>query len=364
MYDIAIIGAGPAGATLARLVGNKYKVLLLERRTFEQPLYTGHQKCCGGLLDPDAQYMLATFGLGLPKTVIASPQMFAVRTIDFDNSIERYYQRHYVNVDREEFDKWTESLVPDEVDIRNGSSYLSHEILDDHVRIRYSQGKNKLEADSRIIVGADGAYSAVRRHSFLENDPPKRYIALQEWFENSQNINYYGALFDEDVTDFYSWIIPKDDYLILGSALEPRNSTDKKFSLLKEKLKRYGFELNKCIRRNGTNLLRPQSSKQINIGRGSIALVGEAAGFISPSSAEGFSYAFRSALALADSLVEDFEGWEYIYKKKTIELERNITFKILKSPFMYNKRLRRLVMKTGLKSVNVIPGSVNIDLKG
>lgn len=113
-----------------------------------------------------------------------------------------------------------------------------------------------------------------------------------------------------------------------------------------------------------TYLLRPQSSKQINIGRGRIALVGEAAGFISPSSAEGFSYAFRSALALADSLVEDFEGWEYIYKKKTIELERNITLKILKSPFIYNKRLRKLVMKTGLKSVNVIPGRVNIDLNG
>ena len=32
MYDVAIIGAGPAGATLARLIGNQYKVLLIERR--------------------------------------------------------------------------------------------------------------------------------------------------------------------------------------------------------------------------------------------------------------------------------------------------------------------------------------------
>ncbi len=32
MYDIAIIGAGPAGATFARLIGTKYKVLLLDKR--------------------------------------------------------------------------------------------------------------------------------------------------------------------------------------------------------------------------------------------------------------------------------------------------------------------------------------------
>ena len=31
MYDVAIIGAGPAGTTLARLIGDQYKVLLIEK---------------------------------------------------------------------------------------------------------------------------------------------------------------------------------------------------------------------------------------------------------------------------------------------------------------------------------------------
>src|SRR5690554_7058635 len=126
MYDIAIIGGGPAGATLARLIGNKYKVLLLERRTFQEPLYSGLQKCCGGLIAPDAQKMLASFGLGLPKKVITSPQLFAVRTIDFDNSLERYYQRHYINIDREEFDLWLESLIPTDIEVLNGAIYRGH----------------------------------------------------------------------------------------------------------------------------------------------------------------------------------------------------------------------------------------------
>ena len=35
MYDITIIGAGPAGANLARLIGDKYKVLLIDKRDLE-----------------------------------------------------------------------------------------------------------------------------------------------------------------------------------------------------------------------------------------------------------------------------------------------------------------------------------------
>jgi flavin-dependent dehydrogenase len=56
MYDVAIIGAGPAGATLARLIGNRCKVLLIERRQLpDRPERFSSIKCCGGLPAPDAQ---------------------------------------------------------------------------------------------------------------------------------------------------------------------------------------------------------------------------------------------------------------------------------------------------------------------
>ena len=38
--------------------------------------------------------------------MLASPQVFAIRAIDLDNKMERYYQKQYVNVDRGEFDRW------------------------------------------------------------------------------------------------------------------------------------------------------------------------------------------------------------------------------------------------------------------
>jgi len=34
MYDVIIVGGGPAGATLSRLIGKRYKVLLIEKRGF------------------------------------------------------------------------------------------------------------------------------------------------------------------------------------------------------------------------------------------------------------------------------------------------------------------------------------------
>ena len=61
MYDIAIVGLGPAGATLARLLDKKYKVIAIDRKNSKI------SKCCGGLLSPDAQKILAQFDICLPK---------------------------------------------------------------------------------------------------------------------------------------------------------------------------------------------------------------------------------------------------------------------------------------------------------
>jgi flavin-dependent dehydrogenase len=107
MYDIAIIGSGPAGVNLARLIGNKYKILLLDKRGLDQEKFQiSDEKCCGGLLAPDAQKIIAKLCLGIPKNILVNPQLFAVRAIDLTNNLDRLYQRFYINLDRKKFDKW------------------------------------------------------------------------------------------------------------------------------------------------------------------------------------------------------------------------------------------------------------------
>ena len=117
MYDIAIIGAGPAGATIARLLGEKYKILIIDKRRSETGETAFEQgKCCGGLLAPDAQKVLAKLGLVVPQGIFVGPQLFAVRALDVECGLERMYQRFYLNIDRKGFDNWLLSLIPEKVD--------------------------------------------------------------------------------------------------------------------------------------------------------------------------------------------------------------------------------------------------------
>ena len=49
--------------------------------------------------------MLSRLGLGLPMSVLEEPQLFVVRAIDIPHRLERYYQRHYINMNRLRFDR-------------------------------------------------------------------------------------------------------------------------------------------------------------------------------------------------------------------------------------------------------------------
>ena len=354
-YDIAIVGAGPAGATLARLVGQKYKVLLIDKRKMDTPSAPGDvNKCCGGLLAPDAQKMLARLGLGVPQQVLVGQQLFVVRTIDLPNSRERYYQRHYLNLDREKFDRWLVSMVPERVDRYFNCYFKSLERTGQGFTVKVGNQGQEFTVQAKVVIGADGASSRIRQTCFPGDSLPKTYIAIQEWFEVNEELPYLSAVFDEEITDFYAWTISKDNYLLIGAALEQGGQAIAKFDLLKNKLLAYGFNFGKRQKKEGALILRPQRSKDICLGRDGIALVGEAAGWISPSSAEGLSYAFNSAFLLAQSLDYGLDKfWQY-YHNYSGAIRRNIWLKNLKSPFMYNPWLRKMVMASGLESVEVV----------
>lgn len=352
MYDIIIIGSGPAGSNLARLIGNKYRVLLIDKRDLEDEKSDNHStKCCGGLLAPDAQKMIAKLGLGIPKDILVDPQLFAVRTIDLTNHIERLYQRFYFNMDRERFDRWLVSLIPDSVDKKFNAIFKNYSKTKEGYEITYIYQGKACKAQTRLLVGADGAHSKLRMNLDHNKNLPKRYIAIQEWFECADHIPYYTAIFDEEISDFYSWIIPKEKHLLLGAALKPKDSPKEKFDILKCKLAQLGFQLDNKIKTEGAYINRTIGTSQLYTGNDSIALIGEAAGAISPSSAEGISYALKSSLYLAQSLDKSIDGFAARYRQKMSNIKINILMKNLKSPAMYNPQIRNLAMKSGLQSI-------------
>lgn len=353
MVDIAILGGGPAGATLARLLDRRYSVVVLDRKRAETDPAGGgpsdFRKPCGGLLAPDAQRALSRFHLVLPKDVLVDPQIFAVRTQDVESGLVRHYQRFYMNLDRHRFDQWLLSLVPDSVDILWDSLATGIEPIPDGYRIRYRHRGAERILEARRIVGADGAHSLVRRFLY----PGKRirsYMAIQQWFPEEHRTPFYACLFDPRITDCYSWTISKDGCFIFGGAY-PKHDARARFDHQKALLREAGYRFGEPIRTEGCLVLRPSRFRDIVTGRGDAFLIGEAGGFISPSSLEGISSALETARLLALALNSGNPDPARRYRRLTRPLRIRLYMKALKCPFLYHPRLRRLVMRSGIRSL-------------
>ncbi len=349
MYDITIIGLGPAGATLARLLDKSFKVLLIDKKSGNEDTF---KKPCGGLLAKDAQKALSRFNLTLPKEVLVDPQIFAVKTIDTKQNLLRYYQRFYINLDRHKFDMWLISLIPKNIQIENNSYCSSIEKLNGFYELTYIKDKKEYKVKTKYLVGADGSNSLVRSKLFPKRKI-KQYLSIQEWFQEEHITPFYSCIFDKDITDSYCWSISKNGYFILGGAFKKENGK-KSFELLKEKLHKKGFLFDTPIKTEACLVSMPKGIKSFYTGSNGAFLIGEAAGFISPSSLEGISYAFNSAYELSKVLNSRCKNPERRYRIKSIPIKVKLLLKYLKSPFMYQPFLRKVVMKSGLNSIEVL----------
>lgn len=348
--DIAVIGGGPAGATFARLAASFAKVALLEKRPL-QSVPGGAGKCCGGLLSPDGQRSLASLGLTLPLGVLVDPQIFAVRTMDMAVRQERYYPRSYINMDRDAFDRWLMSLLPPAVDIKEQTVCQTVERCGDGFRIIYRVQDMVKILHARILVGADGGHSLVRRQLFPACSM-RQYVAIQEWYPAAEQTPFYGAIFDRALTDCYAWMISKDRHLLVGGAFPSGNAADR-FSTLKDKLSARGFSLGSSVKREGCLVCRPCGPSDFCLSDRGAYLIGEAAGFISPSSLQGISYALDSGKLLARALASGDCGAQSRYRRLTRPLRQRLLGKLAKNPVLYTPIVRRAVLVSGIGSIAV-----------
>ncbi|EJP0090409.1 colicin M resistance protein, partial [Escherichia coli] len=145
------------------------------------------------------------------------PQIFSVKTVDVAASLTRNYQRSYININRHAFDLWMKSLIPASVEVYHDSLCRKIWREDDKWHVIFRADGWEQHITARYLVGADGANSMVRRHLYPDHQI-RKYVAIQQWFAEKHPVPFYSCIFDNSITNCYSWSISKDGYFIFGGA--------------------------------------------------------------------------------------------------------------------------------------------------
>lgn len=305
--EIAIIGAGPAGAHLAsRLAADGRDVVLFDPKgAWEKP--------CGGGVPTRAirEFAFLLESSDYPHKLVRRITMISPLerrvTVTLDEPFA-VYSREVLN-----------GLVLDRA-IESGALFVKDAVSDfarepEGWSISTNQGE-RWHAD--FLVGADGAASFTRRR--VIGIFPKQDLALAFGY-NIECVNGNGGKdggpdMDEVVVRFprdftgYLWAFPRPGVMNFGVASKLGERTSDELRTLLTDFVRgyYGGKMPEPAKTSffGAKIptLDVASWKDLRATGDGWALIGDAAGFADPITGEGIYYAFKSADLLANALCE------------------------------------------------------------
>ncbi len=288
LYDVLIVGGGPAGASAAfTLQQAGRRVLVLEKDKL--PRY----KTCGGAV---SRHVLLQFPFSFEPVirtgVTAISYGFGDRftTIPLDDP-------SLVMVMREEFDDYF--LKQTGAEVCAGMRAVAVEELGGRVQVTTANGE-KLEAEH--LIAADGANSTVARALGLRK---RRVLAgaieIEALVPPSvlQKFACAPVLIFGELELGYLWIFPKGDHLSVGiGALDPKRGELQ--AALERVMGHYGIPI-AGQPRHGHPLPIYRHGGRLNTQ--CTLLVGDAAGLVDPFTGEGIRFAIQSGRMAAESIL-------------------------------------------------------------
>jgi geranylgeranyl reductase family protein len=283
-HDVIVVGAGPAGATLAcELAKQGIGVLILEKEKL--PRY----KCCAGgvtaraakLLNLDISQVVEdtihevsfVFKLGNPfRGQHSEPLIYTVMRDAFDHLLVRTAQQ------------------------------LGATLMDGHKVTKIQVGPEWVEvfADSdvfrsQLVVGADGAYSVVARELTMSRAIEYLTAIESEIAVDGERLLQWKSRVQIDlgiIPGGYAWVFPKRNHLSIGVGCRASRAKD-----LNRRYQKFLSSLsigNYTVSRSGSHLI-PTCTQGMLIRPDRALLLGDAAGLTDPLTGEGIYYAIRSA---------------------------------------------------------------------
>ena len=306
MLRVAVVGGGPSGSCAAEVLAKAG----IQTWIFERKL--DNAKPCGGAIP---LCMVAEFDL--PESIIdrkvRNMKMISPSNREVDINLEN--EGEYIGMCRRE--------VMDAF-LRNRAADLGAQLVNGLVT-KIETGKNRqgpytltysdyaageatgetktLEVD--LIIGADGANSRVAKA--MDAGDYNVAIAFQERIKlPPEEMKYYESLAEmyvgTDVSpDFYAWVFPKYDHVAVGTGTMQNNQ-----SLIKglqegirERAKKRLLH-GEVIKVEAHPIPEHPRPRRV-VGR--MALVGDAAGYVTKSSGEGIYFAAKSGRMCAEEIV-------------------------------------------------------------
>ncbi len=308
-------------------------VLLAERTELPR------SKSCGGMLNEYAQRFLGRWG-DVPRRLILDPERVNFRYVDWDRRIAKPTALSFVNVDRAGFDEWLVSLLPDNVTVLGRLELVSFDEDAEGVEVTFKTPDGPVRARGHYLVGADGARSRTRR--LLEVDSTATYVTLQDFVTHDGGLEpFFDCIYMRDVGDefAYAYVVPKGDRAIVGSVFYPKTKhPGDKQDLVLEELRTRLPSLGQPVLREAAVALNVRHANDVVPGRRRVLLAGEAAGFMSPTSGEGISYALNTGLEAGRAVSAARNGEALAaYSSSTSHIASNIRRKLRFLPVMESR---------------------------